>query len=227
MNNDIATVNTDAIRAVATGFLARAEQVREAIASVMWEHPYAAAAAMIAGQFAIEERMTDEDKAYILKCVTKGKLKVEGGKTPDNSKIFEVVAEAAAKQLRFCADDYSIWTTGTLYIKEGGYRHLLTQRPGVSHVDINPGVPTWRQLQGGKAMWIVEGEATAIVNGELVTIKATVGVNSNQMDGIAKIEAHAARSLAKRLWKKVSSIDMEFDDETDQIEQSPDRKSVV
>jgi hypothetical protein len=42
-----------------------------------------------------------------------------------------------------------------------------------------------------------------------------VGVNGNLTDGINKIEAHAERSVLRKLWKKVTSIRIDEDDEPD------------
>lgn len=208
-------VNTKEIASIASGFLQRSEQVRGAIASTMMMHPFAASAAMIAGQFAIEEAMTDSDRAFILKCVARKKVLIEGGKQPSDAAIFSVVAEAAAKQLLFGCDQYSVWSTGTLYMKEGGYRQLFKLREDCSHLDVSPGLPEWRVLKD-KAMWVIPGEASVRCGGEIVSVKAVVGINGNSTDIIANIESKAARALLKRLWVKVSSIHM--DDSEDQIE---------
>jgi hypothetical protein len=217
MTTAMTTVDTTDIQQIATGFLMRAEQVRSVIAKTMQDAPFAASAAMIAGQFAIEAAMTETDKAFIKKCVERKKILVEGtsGTVPDTA-ICAVVAEAAAKQLLLGAGHYSVWANGTLYVKEAGYRHLLKIRGGVSEVDISPGLPRWEVLKD-KSMWVIPGKASAKVDGKLVSVECTIGINGNATDIIANIEAKAFRSLAKRLWLKVSSIELEDGDTDDTL----------
>jgi len=226
MANAMATVDTTSIQKIATGFLLRAEQVRAVIAKTMIDSPFAASAAMVAGQFAIEEAMTDEDKAFIKKCVDRKKILVEGtsGIVPDAA-IHSVVAEAAAKQLLLGAGHYSVWAGGSLYIKEAGYRHLLKIRGDVSEIDISPGLPAWQVLKD-KSMWVIPGTASAMVRGIKVTVECTVGINGNPTDIIANIEAKAFRSLAKRLWLKVSSIEMEDGDVDDTVFDQPEPAAI-
>jgi len=223
MTTAMTTVDTTDIQQIATGFLMRAEQVRSVIAKTMIDAPFAASAAMLAGQFAIEAAMTETDKAFIKKCVDRKKILVEGtsGTVPETA-ICAVVAEAAAKQLLLGANHYSVWANGTLYIKEAGYRHLLKIRGDVSEIDISPGLPEWRVLQN-KTMWVIPGKASAKVAGKLVSVECTIGINGNATDIIANIEAKAFRSLAKRLWLKVSSIELE-DGETDDTVVSQDNQ---
>jgi hypothetical protein len=207
-------LNTEDIKAVASGFLMKSDEVKRLVAGLIVEYPAAASAAMIAGQFAIEDAMTDVDKAFILKCVARKKVLIEGGNKPRDAAIFSVVAEAEAKQLLFGCAQYSVWSNGTLYVKEGGFRQWFRLRKDCSHLEVNPGVPEWRVLKD-KSMWVIPGKASVAVAGEVVGIDCVVGINGNSSDIIANIEAKATRALLKRLWSKVSSI--ELDDSEDQI----------
>lgn len=208
-------INTEEIKAIATGFLMKSEQVRSVVAALITDHPAAAAAAMIAGQFAIEDAMTDADKAFIQKCVHRKKILCEGSSTtPPMDAIYAVIAEAESKQLDFGSTQYSVWGKGTFYAKEGAYRKWFSLRTDCSHLDVNPGLPEWRVLKD-KSMWVIPGEASVAVSGEIVSVKCVVGINGSATDIIANIEAKATRALLKRLWSKVSSISL--DDSEDQI----------
>jgi hypothetical protein len=66
-------------------------------------------------------------------------------------------------------------------------------------------------------MWVIPGKASAKVDGKLVSVECTIGINGNATDIIANIEAKAFRSLAKRLWLKVSSIELEDGDADDTL----------
>lgn len=208
MSTEIIPLDAGAVSAIAHGFLRKSEEVRTAVKSLMVEYPFAANAAMVAGEFAIADAMTADDKAFILKCVQRGRLLIEGGKPPSDEKVFQVVAEAAAKTLTFPSKEFSVWTNGTLYIKEDGYRRLFKERGDCSVLDVEPGPPVWKKLQD-RAYWEVTGFAKVDVSGKPVRVDCLIGVNGNATDGIEKILAHATRALLKRLWKKVSGIDID------------------
>jgi hypothetical protein len=172
---------------------------------------------MIAGQFAIEEAMTEVDKAWIVKCVAKKKILCEGGGKPPDEAIYAVVAEAEAKNLDIGTAQYSVWSNGTLYIKEGGYRKLFKLRKDCSELDTKLGMPIWTKLQD-RSCWHIPVRASVKVHGKgEILVDCTVGVNGNATDNIAKVEAHAERSVLKKLWKKVTSIAVEEDGDDDTV----------
>ena len=212
-SDQLVVLDTQVVKAIATGFLRRAEDVRAAVQTLIKESPFAAHAAMVAGEFAIRDAMTDEDKAFIQRCKKEGKLLCEGGGSPTVEKCYDVVAEAAAKMLRFPSKDFSVWTIGTLYVKEDGFRQLLKVE-GWSAIDPQTDPPVWKRLQD-RSYWEVAARASARRNGVTESVNCLVGVNGNATDGIEKILSHATRSILKRLHKKCSSILLEFDGEDD------------
>jgi hypothetical protein len=188
------------------------------VAEVIQGAPEIASAVIMAGQFAIEDAMTDEDKAFILKGIAKGRILVEGGKQPMPERVYSVIAEAESKHLDLGTNQYSIWTNGTLYIKENGFRKLFELRRDCSELDTNISPPVWMKLQD-RSCWHVPVKAWVMVKGRgKISVDCTVGVNGNVTDGINKIEAHAERSALRKLWKKVTSIQMEGDERDDTVD---------
>ena len=211
--NQISILNPNDVAAIATGFMSKAEDVRQAVQSLIASNSYAASAAMVAGEFAIRDAMTEQDKAFILRCKKEQKLLIEGGSPPVDDKVFSVVAEAASKQLRFPSREFSVWTNGTLYVKEDGFKRLLMIE-GWSAIrsDVKP--PRWVKLQD-RSYWECSATASAKRGGTTESVECLVGVNGNAADGIEKILSHATRSILKRLYKTCSTIQLEFDGEDD------------
>jgi hypothetical protein len=211
------SINTAEIASLATGFLAKSAEVRRVVADVISGSPEIASAVIMAGQFAIEDAMTEDDKAFIMKGVKKGRVLVEGGKEPLPEKIYAVIAEAESKHLDLGTNQYSVWSNGTLYIKENGFRKLFELRSDCSELDTDIKPPVWMKLQD-RSCWHVPVRAWVNVKGRgKISVDCTVGVNGNNSDGINKIEAHAERSVLRKLWKKVTSIPMDHDDRDDTV----------
>jgi uncharacterized protein YciI len=211
--NQISILNPNDVAAIATGFMSKAEDVRHAVQSLIASNSYAASAAMVAGEFAILDAMTEQDKAFILRCKKEQKLLIEGGQSPVDGKIFSVVAEAASKQLRFPSREFSVWTNGTLYVKEDGFKRLLMIE-GWSAIKTDVEPPHWVKLQD-RSYWECKAWATAKRGNTTERVDCLVGVNGNASDGIEKILSHATRSILKRLYKTCSTIQIEFDGEDD------------
>jgi hypothetical protein len=211
------TVNTSEIASLATGFLAKSAEVRRVVKQAIQGAPEIASAVIMAGQFAIEDAMTDTDKAFILKGITRGRILVEGGKQPVAERCYAVIAEAESKHFDIGTKQYSIWSNGTLYVKEDGFRRLFELRDDCSELDTDIKPPVWMKLQD-RSCWHVPVKAWVTVKGRgKVSVDCTVGVNGNLTDGIAKIESHAERSVLKKLWKKVTSIVIEEEGENDVV----------
>ena len=210
--SEIAKFKTSDITALATGFLIKSGEVKTAIRKAISNNPDIASALIVAGSFAIEDAMSDAEKTWLVKCYDRGKILCEGGKRPPNDVCHAVIAEAEAKQFELCTKQYSIWSNGTLYIKEDGYRRLFFLHEHCSDLDTNLDPPEWRKL-ADRQMWCVRVRGSVLFKGKKVVIDTTIGVNANATDGIAKIESHAERSLLKKLWKKATSISLEADDE--------------
>jgi hypothetical protein len=211
------TVDTKEIASLATGFLAKSAEVRRVVADAIQDAPEIASAVIMAGHFAIEEAMTPDDHAFILKGIAKGRILVEGGKAPSNEKVFSVIAEAESKSLDLGTNQYSIWSNGTLYIKENGFRKLFAMREDCSELDTDIKPPQWMKLQD-RSCWHVPVKAWVTVKGRgKVVVDCVVGVNGNMTDGINKIEAHAERSVLRKLWKKVTSIRIDDEESDDTV----------
>jgi hypothetical protein len=208
-------IKTETITAIASGFLGRGEAVRNEVAKIIRDYPFAASAAIIAGQIAVEDAMTDEDKALIKAARGRGKVLIEGcsnlASVPDE-KVFAIVAEATTLGLLFGTRQYSVWANGTIYIKEDGYRQLFKNRGDCSPPEVKADAPVWRQL-GDKAGWYVTGSASVVINSQLMTWTGTVPIQANQSDGAPNVAAKGDRALLKKLWKQVSFVDLEEDSE--------------
>jgi hypothetical protein len=128
-----------------------------------------------------------------------------------------VIAQAESRGFDICTDQYSIWSNGKIYIKENGFRKLFEMREDCSELDTSIQPPQWMKLQD-RSCWHVPVRAWVTVKGRgKVTVDCTVGVNGNLTDGINKIEAHAERSVLRKLWKKVTSIAMDDDEGDDTV----------
>lgn len=211
------TVNTSEIASLATGFLGKSAEVKAVVKQAIQKAPTVATAVIVAGEFAIEDAMTDGDKKFILKAITKGRILVEGGAKPPDEKCYSVIAQAESRGFDICTDQYSIWSNGKIYIKENGFRKLFEMREDCSELDTDIKPPQFMKLQD-RSCWHVPVRAWVMVKGRgKVSVDCTVGVNGNLTDGINKIEAHAERSVLRKLWKKVTSIAMDEDEGDDTV----------
>lgn len=211
--SDVMILDKKDVAVIATGFIRKSGEVQRAVAELAKTYPEAVHAACAAGEFAILDAMTENDKAFVKRCVKEKKLLCEGGSPPSDDAINRVVAEACAKQFQFPSKQFSVWTNGTLYWKEDGFRRQL-QLEGWGGIDYDSGPPQWKVLQDRK-YWEVQSWAKATRGGKTERVDCLLGVNGNVSDGIEKVLSHAARSIMKRLYKKCSSINMEFTDEDD------------
>jgi hypothetical protein len=211
-------MDADAIRSIATGFVAKSAEVMGVVRQAYQAAPEVYSAVTLAGQFAIEDAMTEADKAFIDRGISCGRILTEGGKPPSKEKCYSVIAEAQSKGFDLASKQYSIWTNGTLYVKEEGFRRAFSMREDCSHLDTKNEEPVWTKLQE-RSYWRVPVEAWVTVRGqkEPVRVKCVIGVNGNISDSISKIEAHAERSVLKKLWKKVTSIAIDADDDENDI----------
>jgi hypothetical protein len=214
----VAKMDADAIRSIATGFVAKSAEVMGVVRQAYQAAPEVYSAVTLAGQFAIEDAMTEADKAFIDRGISCGRILTEGGKPPSKEKCYSVIAEAQSKGFDLASKQYSIWTNGTLYVKEEGFRRAFSMREDCSHLDTKNEEPVWTKLQE-RSYWRVPVEAWVTVRGqkEPVRVKCVIGVNGNISDSISKIEAHAERSVLKKLWKKVTSIAIDADDDENDI----------
>jgi len=211
------TVNTSEIASLATGFLGKSAEVKAVVRHAIQQAPTVASAVIVAGEFAIEDAMTADDKKFILKAITKGRILVEGGAKPPDDKCFSVIAQAESRGFDICTDQYSIWSNGKIYIKENGFRKLFEMREDCSELDTDIKSPQFMKLQD-RSCWHVPVRAWVNVKGRgKVSVDCTVGVNGNLTDGINKIEAHAERSVLRKLWKKVTSIAMDEEEGDDTV----------
>ena len=211
------TINTSEIASLATGFLGKSAEVKAVVMQAIQQAPTVASAVIVAGEFAIEDAMTDGDKKFILKAITKGRILAEGGPKPPDDKCFSVIAQAESRGFDICTDQYSIWSNGKIYIKENGFRKLFEMREDCSELDTSIQPPQFMKLQD-RSCWHVPVRAWVMVKGRgKVSVDCTVGVNGNLTDGINKIEAHAERSVLRKLWKKVTSISMDEDEGDDTV----------
>ena len=211
------TINTSEIASLATGFLGKSAEVKAVVRQAIQQAPTVASAVIVAGEFAIEDAMTDGDKKFILKAIAKGRILAEGGPKPPDDKCFSVIAQAESRGFDICTDQYSIWSNGKIYIKENGFRKLFEMREDCSELDTDIKPPQFMKLQD-RSCWHVPVRAWVMVKGRgKIAVDCTVGVNGNLTDGINKIEAHAERSVLRKLWKKVTSISMDEDEGDDTV----------
>jgi len=125
----------------------------------------------------------------------------------------------------------------TVYVKEQGYRKLLSLLPDCQMGDVQVGYPRIEMLDGNVEVWAVEGRADCVVNGKQHAVEARGpfairlpvkrsrdgGMVTDNIDGIA---AKARRRLLQQLWKKASGSSF-VDDANDADAEAPEHVEVL
>jgi len=116
----------------------------------------------------------------------------------------------------------------SVLIKEAGHRHKL-KRAGCKQVDVTAAATKMRPRPnaGGKFDMIVEGRASCVLNGEIITVERNADLPIIlpcwETDGPDGHEAKARRRLLRDLWAKVSGdfepIELDEVDTESQVEQ--------
>ena len=116
----------------------------------------------------------------------------------------------------------------SVLIKEAGHRHKL-RRAGCKQIDVVSAAKHMRPRPnaGGKFDMIVEGRASCVLNGEVVTVERNADLPIIlpcwETDGPDGHEAKARRRLLRDLWAKVSGdfepIELDEVDSESQVEQ--------
>ena len=116
----------------------------------------------------------------------------------------------------------------SVLIKEAGHRHKL-RRAGCKQIDVVSAAKQMRPspYAGGKFDMIVEGRASCVLNGEIITVERNsslpIILPCWETDGPDGHEAKARRRLLRDLWAKVSGdfepIELDEVDSESQVEQ--------
>jgi hypothetical protein len=116
----------------------------------------------------------------------------------------------------------------SVLIKEAGHRHKL-RRAGCKQIDVVSAAKHMRPRPnaGGKFDMIVEGRASCVLNGEVITVERNADLPIIlpcwETDGPDGHEAKARRRLLRDLWAKVSGdfepIELDEVDSESQVEQ--------
>ena len=116
----------------------------------------------------------------------------------------------------------------SVLIKEAGHRHKL-RRAGCKQIDVVSAAKQMRPRPnaGGKFDMIVEGRASCVLNGEIITVERNsslpIILPCWETDGPDGHEAKARRRLLRDLWAKVSGdfepIELDEVDSESQVEQ--------
>ena len=116
----------------------------------------------------------------------------------------------------------------SVLIKEAGHRHKL-RRAGCKQIDVVSAAKQMRPRPnaGGKFDMIVEGRASCVLNGEIITVERNADLPIIlpcwETDGPDGHEAKARRRLLRDLWAKVSGdfepIELDEVDSESQVEQ--------
>jgi hypothetical protein len=138
-------------------------------------------------------------------------------------------------------DEYAIFaqrgSAAKVYVKENGYRKLLSMIPGCVMGDVKVGYPQIQQLDGKVEVWAVSGEADCTVNGKRVPVEAKGEFavrlpvkrsreSKDVIDNVDGIAAKARRRLLQMLWRKVSGSAF-IDDSNEADAENPDPETVI
>jgi hypothetical protein len=138
-------------------------------------------------------------------------------------------------------DEYAIFAqrgaAAKVYVKENGYRKLLSMIPGCVMGDVKVGYPQIQQLDGKVEVWAVSGEADCTVNGKRVPVEAKGEFavrlpvkrsreSKDVIDNVDGIAAKARRRLLQMLWRKVSGSAF-IDDSNEADAENPDPETVI
>ena len=140
-------------------------------------------------------------------------------------------------------DEYAIFaqrgSASKVYVKENGYRKLLSMIPGCVIGDVKVGYPQIQQLDGNVEVWAVSGVANCTVHGQLIEVEAKgefavrLPVKRSResrdvIDNVDGIAAKARRRLLQQLWRKVSgSSFIDDSNEADAANADPENIIVV
>jgi hypothetical protein len=138
-------------------------------------------------------------------------------------------------------DEYAIFAQkgapAKVYVKEPGYRKLLSMIPGCVMGDVKVGYPQIQQLDQNIEAWAVNGFANCRLNGALIEIRAEgeyavrLPVKRSReykdvVDNIDGIAAKARRRLVQMLWRKVTGSSF-VDDANEADHENPDPETVI
>ena len=138
-------------------------------------------------------------------------------------------------------DEYAIFAQkgapAKVYVKEPGYRKLLSMIPGCVMGDVKVGYPQIQQLDANIEAWAVNGFANCRLNGATIEIRAEgeyavrLPVKRSReykdvVDNIDGIAAKARRRLVQMLWRKVTGSSF-VDDANEADHENPDPETVI
>jgi hypothetical protein len=139
-------------------------------------------------------------------------------------------------------DEYAIFagkgnSPSKVYVKENGYRKLLTMLSGCQIGDVQVGFPQIETLDGGVEVWSVAGKADCTIDGRKITVEATGQFSirlpvkrsrqdNSVIDNVDGIAAKARRRLLQQLWRKATGSSF-IDDANDADAVQPHEIEVI
>lgn len=157
--------------------------------------------------------LVDDDMAAELSALQGLQLGFKTDKVYDLDTVRRCFVEATVWGVRPIGNEFNI-LAGNCYITKNGLRHILLHYPGLTHLDILPGVPVMKN--GGAVVsmcgrWKLHGQADELAQ------EIPVRVNSGQ--GVDAILGKAERKLYAAIHKRLTGAEHELPNaDTDEVD---------
>lgn len=173
---------------------------------------------MAQGIRALREALSDQFMQTVIMPLVGSKLGFVTDRDRDPPKdqypltvVRDCTIEALLRGFRVVGNEFNI-ISGSFYVTRGGFERVVQEFPGLSHLVMQPGVPSLSQDKGGAlvpytATWRLNGEPASIVcqyvkEGEQVTDQR-IPVRVNGGMGADAILGKAQRKMYYRIYQRL------------------------
>jgi len=183
------------------------------------------------GMKELREAMTEKLVRYVFMPLQGIKLGFRTDKDKDGGYPWEIVRDAAVEALmrglRPIGNEFNI-IGGNCYTTKEGFERKLTEFPGLTDLEITPGVPVIKDssaLVPFEAKWKIDGkpdELRAVLfppdkeTGEVVDTRIPVRVNSGQI--VDAVVGKGKRKMLARIWERITGVKEDSGDVADVID---------
>lgn len=112
--------------------------------------------------------------------------------------IAECATEAVLRGLQLVGNEFNI-IASRMYAAKNGCRGLVSRWPGLTDLELNPGVP--RMLEGGA---VVKYSASWKIEGKAFTMTRELPVRLNNGMGVDAVMGKAARKMLAAIYERIS-----------------------
>lgn len=196
-------------------------------------------AVMSRGMKLIREAMTEKLVKFVFMPMQGSKLGFRTDKDKDGGYPWEVVRDAAIEAmmrgLRPIGNEFNI-IGGNCYTTKEGIERKLADFPGLTNLDLTPGVPTVKDsaaLVPFEATWRLNGKPDELrclqfppdKDGVVIDTRIPVRVNAGQI--VDAIIGKARRKMLGKIWERITGIREDVGDAIDTVGEAvkEDRKA--